>query len=105
MHLQQPPNAFGTSAAGVEHSFTRLQLAGVNTNKSQLTNKGIGHDLESQSGKRLTVRRLTRNRFAIIGICSMNLAGIQRRRQVVHNRIEQWLHAFVLECGADYNWK
>src|ERR1700730_16989696 len=105
MHLQQPSNALGASAASIEHSFTRLQLAGIDTNESQLADKWIGHDLEGQGGKGLAVRRLTRNRFAIIGVCSMNLARVKRRWQIVHDRIQQGLDAFVLECRADHNWE
>ena len=39
------------------------------------------------------------------GIDAFDLAGIERRGQIIHHRIEQRLHAFVLEGSADHHRK
>ena len=92
-------------ASGVKHRVARLQLAGINANKSQLADERISHDLESQSGKRLVIRRLAGNHFAVVRIRAFHFAGIERRRQIIHHRIEQRLYTLVLESGADHNRK
>src|SRR6185295_7501378 len=101
VHLEQAPNALRASATGIQNRIPRFKLAGVDANKSQLADKRISHDLERQRGKWLVIGRLTCDYLAIVGIHAFDLAGIEWRRQIIHDRIEQRLHTFIFESRAD----
>ncbi len=49
VHLEEPADALHRVARGVEDGTTRLQLAGVDTEERQLTDKRVRHDLENQA--------------------------------------------------------
>ena len=105
VHLQQTPDALGLSRAHVQHAVASLQLSGVHADERQLSDKRIGHDLERQRRKRLFVVRLARDRLPVIRIRAVRLAYIQRRRQIIHHRIQQRLHTFVLERRSHHHRK
>ena len=48
---------------------------------------------------------LAGDHFAVVRVYAFDLSGIDRRWQIIHDRIEQRLHAFVLESGADHDRK
>src|SRR5208282_4236064 len=105
VHLEQASNALGSSPSRAKHGVARLNLAGINTNESQLAHERISHDLESQRRKRLVIRRLPGNHCTVVRICAFHFAGIERRGQIINYSIKQRLHAFVLESGAHNYWK
>ena len=63
----------------------------------------VGHDLERQRGKRLIVRRTPQHRLFGIGIHALDRRNVQWRRQIIDHRIEQRLHALVLERRAGHH--
>ena len=84
------------------HRIAGLQLPGVDADEGQLADKRVSHDLECQR------RKTARCQPACASMASSGLSGlmpcvsrhIQRRRQIIHHRIQQRLHAFVLEGRA-----
>ena len=98
MHLQQAADALGPARAGVQNRVAGLEHARVDTNKDELTDKRVGHDLEAERGQRLAIVRVAKEldlRLAWLRACDRR--NIQRARQVIDNRIEQRLHTLVLE--------
>ncbi len=93
------------SGAHIQHGVARLQLAGVNANEGQLADERVGHDLECQRRERLLVVGLAGNLCAVVGIDAVGFADIERRRQIVDDRVEQRLHTFVLERGSYHHRK
>src|SRR5580693_8166222 len=68
VHLQKPANALGPSPSRAKHRVSGLNLAGINTNESQLADEGISHDFEGQRGERLFIVWMTGNDFAVVRI-------------------------------------
>jgi len=48
VHLEQSPDALTSAPTRVQHRVPGLQLPGVNADKRQLADKGIGHNLKRQ---------------------------------------------------------
>jgi hypothetical protein len=55
VHLQQTADALASLLRRVVNVRTGIELAGINAEECQLTDKRIGHDLEDERGKRLFV--------------------------------------------------
>src|ERR1019366_5032830 len=78
-------------------------MTGVHANESELTDKRVGHDLESQGRKRRVVVGGALNFFSRVGVDTFDGQNIERRRQIVDDGVEQRLNALVLEGGpADH---
>ena len=65
-----------------------------------MADKGIGHDLERQRRERLIVRRAPQFRVVSVKRRALDRRNIHRRRQIINDRVEQGLHAFVFERGT-----
>ncbi len=89
------------AADRVEHAATGAELAAVDAEVGELADVGVGHDLERERGERLVVRGLARDRSLVCaGGQALDRRHVERARQVVDHRVEQRLHALVLEGGA-----
>ena len=85
----------------IEHRVAGLQVAGVETDKDQLPDKGVGHDLEAQRSQRLGVVGMAEDDlFHVVRIVALDRGNIERAGQVLDHRIEQRLHTLVLERTA-----
>jgi hypothetical protein len=101
MHFQEAADAFALVFRDVQHAIAGFQVAGVHANERQLADKRISHDLESQPGERFIVRRFAND--DLLRMFRINAFGwwdVQGRRQIVHDCVEQRLHAFVLERSS-----
>ena len=88
------------SLRGVVDLRALLERARVDAEVRELA-VGVGHDLERQRRERLVVARPCARRVSS-PLMSMPSIGreVERRRQVVDDRVEQRLHALVLERRA-----
>ena len=79
-----------------------LQHAGVDAEEGQRADEGVGRDLERQRRERLVVVDDGRSPRRSSPFSRMPLMArhVGRRRQVVDDRVEQRLHALVLERRA-----
>ena len=97
MHLQQPADTLALVAADVEHLGTAFQPSRIDPDESQLSHVRIGHDFEDQGGE----GSLVVGRPLFLGAAARDDPGdrrhVQRRRQVIHHRIQELLHPLVLE--------
>ena len=105
MHHQQPADALGLAGFDVEDAAAFLELARVDAEVGELADVGVGHDLEGEGGEGTAVV----GGALALGILGLTLAGgddaghrrhLQRRGQQTDDRVEQRLHALVLERGA-----
>ena len=76
------------------------QRAGIDAAEGDGADEGVVHDLEGEQRQRRVVLRLAHDVFAVVGIDALDRRHVERRRQVIDHRVEQRLHALVLEGGA-----
>ena len=106
VHHQDAPDALGALGAGVEDAPAGVQRAGVDAEVGELADERVGHDLEGQRGERRVVvgRAGGRGGLAVAallrGLEALHRRHVERAGQVVDDRVEQRLHALVLEGGA-----
>ena len=74
--------------------------ARIDPHEGQRADKRIAHDLEGEPGKRLVVGRVAQHRLVGAHLDAVDRGDVGRRRQVGDDRIEQRLHALVLEGRA-----
>jgi hypothetical protein len=99
VHLQHATDALAAPLDRVVDGVARLEHAGVDANKGQLPDIGVGHQLEGKRRELGAVGRLARIRLAVLQLAG-DRRNIDRRRQQIDHRIEHALHALVLESGS-----
>src|SRR6266851_3087078 len=97
VHLQQAADALARAFSRIHHVASGFQHARINANIRHVSDERVGHNLERQRRKRLIVRRPPKNGFIRRGIRALHRRNVQRRRQIIHYRVQQRLNAFVLE--------
>ena len=103
MHQQHTPDSFFLVFNRVIDVRTGLQRTRINTGKRQGTDKRVVHNLERQRRQRFFVIGLAGNDFVRTRLGTFYVRQIKRRRQIIDNRVQQWLNAFVFEsCSAQY---
>ena len=106
VHHQDAPDALGAAGVDVEHARARLELAGVDAEVGELADVRVGHDLERERRERLLVGGVARGRLlvavrgALGRLDALDRRHLERAREVVEHRVEQRLHALVLEARA-----
>ena len=102
VHPQDTAHALALALGGVIDIAAGGQCAGIDAEERQLAHEGVGHDLEGQGGEGLVVGRLTRSSSSLPcrGSVPLTARDVQRRRQIVHDRVQQGLHALVAVGGA-----
>src|SRR5690606_25099973 len=103
VHLQDTADTLFLTLDRVVDRVARTQNARVNAYESQLTNKGVSHQLERQSGHRLFVVGFTMNDFTVI-VRTFDRWNIHRRWQVVDHGVQHALYTLVLERGTAQHW-
>ena len=73
--------------------------AGIDAAEGDGADERVVHDLERKQRQRLLVVRQA-NDFVAVFIDALDGGHVDRRRQIVHHRVEQRLHALVLEGRA-----
>lgn len=96
LHQHDTPDALFLTLHRVPHRIAFLQRPGVDADKGQLADVGVGHQFERQRRQRLIVARMAFRRLALL-INALYRRNIQRRRHQLHHRIEHALHAFVFK--------
>ena len=102
VHHQQAADALGLAGFHVEDASAFLELARVDAEVGELADVGVGHDLEGERGEGLGVGGFALGlRRLRLAFASRDDAGdgrnLERRRQQFDDRVEQRLHALVLE--------
>ena len=102
VHLEQAADALALVLGRVVDVRPGLEHARVDAEERQLSDERVGRDLERQRRERRVVasRRALSNVSSWCGRCPLIGRHVDRRRQVVDHRVEQRLHALVLERRA-----
>ncbi len=99
VHLQEAADALLAVLGRVVDVGAGVELARVDAKVGELADVGVGHDLEGQGRERLVVVGLADD----VGAArrqAVDRRHVERRGQVVDDRVEQRLDALVLEARA-----
>ena len=78
-----------------------LDAARVDAEVRQLADVRVGHDLEDERRERRVLGRGPGDLLVGLRVDALDGRDVERARQVVDDRVEQRLHALVLERGAE----
>ena len=95
VHLQDSADTLIVVLVGVVHRGTGVDGTGIHTEEAQLAHKGVGHNLERQSGERLVVGGVADHFFFGFRVNTLNRRYIRRGGHIIHDRIQQLLYALV----------
>src|SRR6185437_1290208 len=98
VHLQQPAHALALVLGGVVHVGTGGQHAGIHAEEGQFSDEWIGRDLEGERRERRVVRHMPLlERLIMERHVSHDGRHVHRCREIINDRVQQRLHALVLE--------
>ena len=101
VHLEDAADALGLAGGRVQDALAGLGEARVDADVGELADVRVGHDLERERRERLVVRRPARELVLGARVDAVHGRHVLRARQVVDDRVEQRLHAAVLERRAE----
>ena len=99
VHLDQPPDSLAPVLGRIEHRTAAFELARVNPQEGQRADVRVVHDLERQRRERRVVARPALGLLAVVNLAH-HRRQIERRRQILHHRVEHRLHALVAKGRA-----
>ena len=79
----------------VEYGCTCVNLTGIYAEEAELTDEGVGSDLERESCKRLVVRSGSFFLSVCFGVSTLDSGDVGRSGHVVDNGVEHHLNALV----------
>src|SRR5690606_38153873 len=103
VHLEQAADTLATAGAGVVHVAARGEGARVDAHEHEATDERVGGDLEGQGRGRGGDIGGTARLLARLGVHALDRRDVERARQVVGDRVEEALHALVLEGRAAHH--
>ncbi len=99
VHLEEAADPLVRLLRRVVDARPRVEVPRVDPEEGQLPDERVGHDLEDEAGKRGVVLRLERDLLAVL-VEALRRRDVERGREVVADRVEELLHALVLEGRA-----
>ena len=99
VHPQDATDALLAVLRGVVDLRALLERARVDAEVGELAVR-VGDDLERERRERLVFARLALDRLLALQVGALRRRHVERRRQVVDDRVEHGLHALVLERRA-----
>ena len=103
MHLQNTAETFMLVFRRVINVRTFHNDTRIYAEEAKLSDERVGHDLECQRGERRFVGRRAFVLFLGFGVYTLDSGNVERRRHIVDNRVEQFLHALILIGSAADN--
>src|SRR6267143_44921 len=100
VHSKEAADALLLALGRVVHAGPGLQRARVHAEEHQLADVLVVHDRERQRGERRVVGGLPLLRRVGVRVDPLHRRDVDRRRQVVDDRVEQGLDTLVLERRA-----
>src|ERR1700722_5178288 len=99
VHQQHAADALLAVARRIDDAGARAKRAGIDAAEGDGADEGVVHDLEREQSQRLLVVRQA-NDFVAVFVDALDGGHVDRRRQIINDRVEQRLHALVLERRA-----
>ena len=103
VHQQHAADALAPVLGRVDDRGAGLDLAGIDAAEGDRADERIVHDLEREHGERIGVVRHAHDFGAGVDVDALDAAAIDRRGQKVDDRVQQRLHALVLERRAAHD--
>ena len=100
VHEQHAADALALVLGRVEHGRAGFDLARIDAAEGDGADERVVHDLEGEHRERLGVARHANDFLAGVHVDALDAAAIDRRGQIVDDRVEERLHALVLERRA-----
>ena len=95
VHLQDSSQTLVAVLGSIVNSAAGGDCARINSEEAELTDEGIGRDLESKSCERLGIRRMTELLFTGLGVRALYRRDIRRSGHVINNSVKQLLNTLV----------
>ena len=95
VHLKDAAQTFLLALGAVEHRRSSLYRTGIDPEEGEAAHIGVGHDLEGQSGEGSLIVGRTFFFFLRLGVDAADGGDISRCGHIVHDGIQQLLHALV----------
>ena len=96
VHHQDPPETLVLVLGRVVDLAALGQGAGVNPEEAKFSDVGVGHDLERECRERFVVPGVTLVLLLGLGVDALDRGDVERRGEIIHDGVEQFLHALVL---------
>ena len=96
VHLQNAAHALTVALYRVVHRGAGLHRAGIHAEEAQLAHKRVGGNFERQRREGRVVRRRAALLLFRVGVHALDVLNVRRGGHVVHNGVQQLLHALVL---------
>ena len=103
VHLKDAAHALAVILHGVVHRAAGFDNTGVNAEETKLTHERVGRNLERQRRERSIVVGRTGLLFLGVGVYALDVVDVGRSRHVVHDGVEQLLHALVFIGSAAHD--
>ena len=100
VHLQKTADALLFLLGAVVDVRTRFQNARIGAEEGELTDEGVGSDLEREPCERLVVVRLPLLLCTRVGVDALDVVDVERGREIVDDRVQQELNALVFIAGT-----
>ena len=100
VHLQDPTQTLLGALGAVQNRAALFQSTGVHTEVAQLTNIGVGSNLERQGGEGGFIGSGTEVLFLGLGVDALDALLIQRAGHIVNNSVQNFLNTLVLVRGT-----
>jgi hypothetical protein len=101
VHLQDAADALALALGAVLHVRAGGQRTGIDPEEGELTDERVVHDLERERRERLAVVRVALELdLRVVDVVPDDGRHVERRREEVDDRVQQLLHALVLERRA-----
>ena len=99
VHLEEAADPLVRLLRGVVDAGAGVEVPGVDAEEGELADEGVGHDLEDEARERGVVLRLAPGLLAVL-VDALDRRDVDRRREVLDDRVEELLHGLVLEGRA-----
>ena len=100
MHLQDASEPLALALGRVHNRLACFQVAGIHPEEAELSDEGVGHDLEGECRERRLVVGFAGFELVRLGILAFHRRNIQRGGHVIHDCIQKLLYAFVFIGSA-----
>ena len=103
VHHKNTPYALFLVLGAVQHVRTGRKRAGIATEERKFTHKRVCHNLERKSRERCGIAGFALFHHVAVHKRAFNGRNVERRRHVVHDSVQKFLYALVLERTAARN--
>ncbi len=95
VHLKDAAHALVVILGGIVNRIPRVHRAGIHAEETELSDVGVGRDLEGERRKRLVVGRMAVFLFPGVRVRPLDVRDIRRGGHIIDNGVQKLLHALI----------